>query len=144
MFLIKPVVRGCLGLVLLSVLSSACDVDEKAAADPPARAAAVDSAALARLPPGATLAMVVEGEQLFGTACIACHGPAAAGTQLAPSLRDSSWIDIDGSYAAIDSLIHAGVAEPKQYPVPMPPLGGGRFSDAQVRALAAYVFTLSR
>ncbi|MBV9110525.1 MAG: hypothetical protein JO306_14035 [Gemmatimonadetes bacterium] len=41
------------------------------------------------------------------------------------------------------STITTGVPHPKEHPAPMPPKGGGSFDDAQVRALAAYVFALS-
>jgi mono/diheme cytochrome c family protein len=88
--------------------------------------------------------MVEEGERLYATACIACHGPGGNGTQLGPSHRDEEWIHVDGSLESMMELIRAGVPSPKEHPVPMPPLGGGDFDDEQVRALAAYVYSLSR
>ncbi|HEX2094193.1 MAG TPA: cytochrome c [Longimicrobiaceae bacterium] len=96
------------------------------------------------LPQGVTTAMVDEGRRLFSTNCVVCHGPDAGGTQLGPSLRDAEWLDISGEYGEIERVIHTGVPEPGEYPVPMPPNGGGRFTAAEVRAMAAYVYSLSR
>jgi mono/diheme cytochrome c family protein len=95
------------------------------------------------LPQGVTQAMVDEGQQLFGTVCAACHGPAGAGTPTCPTLNDMQWINITGTYPEIVSTITTGVPAPKQHPGAMPPKGGGSFDDAQVRALAAYVYALS-
>jgi mono/diheme cytochrome c family protein len=96
------------------------------------------------LPQGVTAEMVTEGRRLFGTTCVVCHGPDAAGTQLAPSLRDGEWLNVSGEYDEIVRLIHQGVPEPEEYPVPMPPSGGGSFTGEQVRSLAAYVYSLRR
>lgn len=132
-------------LVVVAFAAGGCDRAARGEAEPPpeSRAAAVPVRTFASLPAGVTPAMVVEGEQLFGTACIACHGPEAGGTQLAPSLRDDAWINVDGSYDEIVALVRDGVADPEEYPVPMPPRGGGAFDEAQLRALGAYVATLS-
>jgi mono/diheme cytochrome c family protein len=94
-------------------------------------------------PPGVTQAMVESGEQAFGTVCTACHGPAGAGSPAGPTLRDQEWIHISGSYDEIVALIQSGVPTPRDFPAPMPPLGGGNFDADQVRALAAYIFALS-
>ena len=66
-----------------------------------------------------------------------------AGTPAAPSLADAEWLNISGSYDEIVQTIHTGVPKPKAHPGSMPPLGGGSFTDDQVRQLAAYVFALS-
>ncbi len=96
------------------------------------------------LPAGVTAAMVADGRKQFGTTCVVCHGPDAGGTQLAPSLRDGEWLNVSGGYEEIVTLIHAGVPEPRQHPVPMPPRGGGPFTEEQVRALAAYVYSMGQ
>jgi len=49
----------------------------------------------------------------------------------------------DGSFAGIVKVITDGVARPKQYRSPMPPMGGAKLSDGQASALAAYVSGLS-
>jgi mono/diheme cytochrome c family protein len=91
-------------------------------------------------------ALVDQGRRIFGGAgnCFACHGPTATGTQVAPNLTDGTWLNIDGSYGAIIALIRSGVPHPKQYPAPMPPMGGAQLSNDQVCAAAAYVYSLQR
>ncbi|HEX2189021.1 MAG TPA: c-type cytochrome [Longimicrobiaceae bacterium] len=96
------------------------------------------------LPQGVTAEMVGEGRRLFGTTCVVCHGPDARGTQLAPSLRDGEWLNVSGDFGEIERLIHTGVPEPEEHPVPMPPDGGGVFTAEQVRSLAAYVYSLGQ
>lgn len=98
----------------------------------------------ADLPAGVTAAMVQEGQQLFGTVCAACHGPQGTGTALGPDLTDDEWLNISGrDYDEILQNIQTGVPQPVEHPAPMPPLGGGNFDEEQVRALAAYVFSIS-
>lgn len=97
------------------------------------------------LPEGVTMEMATQGRQLFSGqgGCHACHNPQATGTQLAPDLTDDEWINVSGrNYDEIVSLIKSGVAQPVQYPGPMPPMGGANLSDGQVNALAAYIVTL--
>jgi mono/diheme cytochrome c family protein len=97
------------------------------------------------LPEGVTMEMVTQGRQLFTGqgGCIACHGPEAKGTQLAPDLTDTTWINVSGrNYDEIVQLIHTGVPQPAEHPGPMPPMGGANLTDAQVNALAAYVVSL--
>jgi mono/diheme cytochrome c family protein len=85
-----------------------------------------------------------EGRRVFTGKglCTACHGPAGRGTPLGPDLGDGEWLHVPATVEAIDSLIRAGVAKPKKYPAPMPPRGGARLSDAEVRAVARYVHRL--
>lgn len=104
--------------------------------------AALNPALAQHLPPGATMEMAEEGRKLF-TVCAVCHGLDARGNQLGPSLRDQEWIDISGSPEEIQQVIRNGVPEPKEYPIPMPVMGGGDFTDAQVQALTAYVYAIS-
>ena len=95
------------------------------------------------LPEGVTQEMVDQGQELFGTVCTACHGPGGAGTPAGPALNDAEWLNVAGQYPEIVTVITSGVANPVQFPGAMPPKGGGNFDDAQVRALAAYVYALS-
>lgn len=106
-------------------------------------AAEVPVLAAAATPPGVSQEMVEQGAQLYRTSCSACHGPAGTGTPAAPALNDAAWLNISGGYDEIVSIIHAGVPSPREFPAPMPPLGGGNFDDDQVRAIAAYVLALS-
>lgn len=101
----------------------------------------------AALPEGVTQEQVAQGQQLFTGqgGCMACHGPDAKGTQLAPDLTDSEWINVSGrNLSEITDLIHSGVPQPKEHPGPMPPMGGANLSDEQVQALAAYVVSLGQ
>jgi mono/diheme cytochrome c family protein len=115
---------------------------------PPLPAGGLPGEAVARLvatnlPAGVTQAMVDEGQDAFGTVCAGCHGAAGVGTPTCPTLNDMDWIHITGSYPEIVTIVTNGVPVPTKHPGPMPPKGGGNFNEAQVRALAAYVFALS-
>jgi glucose/arabinose dehydrogenase/mono/diheme cytochrome c family protein len=100
-------------------------------------------------PPGATDAQVAQGERIFngeaenGT-CAGCHGANGKGSPLAPDLTRAKWLWGDGSLGAIEKVIAQGVAQPKAYRSPMPPKGGAALSDADVAAVAAYVWAISR
>ena len=114
------------------------------------QAPATDETATGEQAPGATATsgdLVAEGQQLFaGSAiCFTCHGQDATGTQLAPNLTDDEWINIEEPVTVekIVDLIHTGVAQPKQHPAPMPPMGGAQLDDAQVQAVAVYVYSLT-
>lgn len=95
--------------------------------------------------PQITQALTDEGRQIFTGQgnCATCHGASGKGGPLAPDLTDTTWLDTNGSYAGIDSLVQAGVPQPKQHPAPMPPMGGARLSARQVCAVAGYVYSLS-
>lgn len=98
-------------------------------------------------PQGATPAMVELGDRIFhgqvasGT-CAGCHGAEGKGTPLGPDLTASQLMWSDGSFNAIEETIRHGVPNPKQYPSPMPPMGGAQLSPQQVSAVAAYVWGL--
>lgn len=98
------------------------------------------------LPPGVTEAMVQRGKTVFTGAglCHACHGPDGKGS-VGPSLADTVWIHNRGEFEAIVQVIQRGVpaAESKSHIV-MPPRGGSSIKDEDVRAVAAYVWSLSR
>ena len=112
---------------------------------PPAPAAA-QTPVPDSLPPTVTAEMVAQGQRLFTGAglCFACHGHQGRGLT-APSLADSVWLHNDGRYEALVQLIRTGVplAESKSGSV-MPPRGGSAINDAELRAVAAYVWSLSR
>ncbi len=98
------------------------------------------------LPPGVTAAMLTEGAALFtgpGT-CFACHGQDAKGVpNLGADLTDDEWTHATGgTYEKIIETIMKG-AQGSSGAV-MPPKGGSSISDEQVKAVAAYVWSLSR
>jgi len=96
-----------------------------------------------------TVQMVSLGDSIFhgrraGGICFTCHGPDAKGMPaLGPNLTDATWLHGDGSYAFIVGLVEKGVPKPKQAGAPMLPRGGANLNAAQVRAVAAYVYSLS-
>lgn len=107
-----------------------------------------EGAPLQELPEGVTPQMVARGDSLFhgGGFCYTCHGGDGAGLpRLGSDLTDDEWRYTDGSYEGIVERVRQGVSsEASSSGLPMPPRGGARLSDAQVRAVAAYVWILSR
>lgn len=108
-----------------------------------------DEAAVAALavPEGATRDQLKRGARIFrgqegGATCAGCHGSNAKGTPLGPDLTSGRWLWGDGSLAAITHTIEQGVAAPKEYRSPMPPMGGPRLSKQDLDAVAAYVWAL--
>ena len=96
------------------------------------------------LPAGVTQDMITRGKTIFTGAgvCFACHGMDAEGVS-GPSLADSVWLHNRGEYDKIVQLILTGVdAKASKSGVVMPPRGGSALNDADVRAVAAYVWSL--
>jgi mono/diheme cytochrome c family protein len=88
--------------------------------------------------------MVTQGKKVFSGKglCVACHGDAGKGG-LAPSLRDSTWIHSKGGYDDIVAQVRRGVpAESSATNLVMPPRGGSPINDAELAAVAAYVWSL--
>ena len=109
-------------------------------------AEAAEPASDVGLAPGVTQEQYAQGEELFGGTggCMACHGPNGSGSQLAPPLDDAEWLNLeDPGVSEIADLIRNGVAEPVEYPAPMPAMGGASLNAEQVEALAAYVASIS-
>jgi mono/diheme cytochrome c family protein len=135
---------GVFSVALLAACGGGAS-DAAPAAEPAATEPAAAAAPTVALPEGVTQEMVAEGKVLFEGAglCLTCHGMDAKGTTLAPNLTDGEWLNITGrNYEEIVNLIMTGVPQPKQHPSPMPPKAGSSITDAQVRAVAAYVFSL--
>lgn len=128
------------GMVIGGLLLSAAALPTSAQ-QPAPRSAAADSI---------TPAMSARGDSVFhgklaGGTCHVCHGEDAKGTAgLAPDLTAGKWLNGDGSYAFIVSTVQKGVPSPKESPAAMPPMGGVNLTADQVRAVAAYVYSLSR
>jgi mono/diheme cytochrome c family protein len=101
--------------------------------------------AVAQAPSAVTPAAIALGDSLFHSKanCYACHGANAQGV-VGPNLTDAEWIHSDGSYDAIVKQITTGVtAEESKSKIPMPPKGGSQITDDEVKAVAAYVYSLS-
>ena len=123
--------------------------DEATAAQPGASIPPPAPAAPGAGEPSTDPQMIAQGQSIFrgqaaGGTCFTCHGPDAKGTQLAPDLTDAQWLNADGTYASIVTTITTGVSKPKQYASVMPPMGGAQLTPEHVRAVAAYVYSLSR
>jgi len=84
---------------------------------------------------------IYAGEERSGT-CAGCHGADGKGSTLGPSLAGPNWLWGDGSVASLAHVIKDGIVQPKEYPTGMPANGGSDLSDADVQAVAAYVWTL--
>jgi mono/diheme cytochrome c family protein len=105
------------------------------------------AAGTAERPAGVTDMMVQEGAQIYAGAgiCVACHGPDAKGA-IGPDLTDAEWLIGDGEYEQLVDQILEGVSAAEathELGAIMPPKGGAAITDAQVRAVAAYIWTLS-
>jgi mono/diheme cytochrome c family protein len=61
-----------------------------------------------------------------------------------PNLTDAEWIHSKGTLEDIAAQVTNGVPKEKaKSGIPMPPKGGGTLSDEDIRAVAAYVYSLS-
>ena len=101
--------------------------------------------AAAQAPTAVAPAEIAQGDSLFHGAgnCYACHGSNAQGA-VGPNLTDAEWLHSDGSYDAIVKQITTGVPQSESKSgIPMPPRGGSTITDDQVKAVAAYVYSLS-
>lgn len=90
-------------------------------------------------------ALIASGKQLFlgEGLCLACHGADAKGS-IGPNLTDQTWLHGNGTFSDIFARILAGVtSEQSKLGQIMPPRGGSGMTDQQVRAVAAYVWSLS-
>jgi mono/diheme cytochrome c family protein len=92
--------------------------------------------------------LIQVGDSLFNHgSCTRCHREGAIGGERAPNLTDNQWDHGDGSLEAIRETIFWGVRrrdfkDPKR-PFEMNPSGGMSLSWDEVRAVAAYVWSLS-
>jgi glucose/arabinose dehydrogenase len=104
--------------------------------------------ALLPVPAGATKDELALGDRIFhgkaeGGTCSGCHGSDARGGPQAPSLISGEFFMGDGSLKAITATITDGVPKPHNYEVPMPPKGGAPLTDADIAAVADYVWAIS-
>jgi mono/diheme cytochrome c family protein len=108
---------------------------------------AVDIASLP-MPPAATREQMLRGSRIFwgesaGGTCSGCHGSDGKGSTVGPNLTSGEWSWGDGSWLAIAATIDKGVASPKHADGAMPPRGGAPLNDADVRAVAAFVWGMA-
>jgi mono/diheme cytochrome c family protein len=89
--------------------------------------------------------LIAQGDKIFHGAgnCYACHGTNAQGS-VGPNLTDAEWIHSKGTYEDIVAQVTKGVPkEESKSGIVMPPKGGSTISDDEVKAVAAYVYSLS-
>jgi mono/diheme cytochrome c family protein len=94
----------------------------------------------------ATPAMIARGDTVFHGPgnCYACHGSKGEGL-VGPSLIDAEWIHSKGTVEEIAVQVAKGIPkERSKSGIPMPPKGGSTISDDDVKAVAAYVHSLSQ
>jgi glucose/arabinose dehydrogenase/mono/diheme cytochrome c family protein len=99
-------------------------------------------------PPGATRDQMLLGSRIFwgeasGGTCSGCHGSDGKGSTVGPNLTSGEWSWGDGSWQALAATIDKGVVSPKHADGAMPPRGGAPLSDADVKAVAAFVWGIS-
>jgi mono/diheme cytochrome c family protein len=135
------------GLVLFVGIAAGCPADDPAPAPPPP-AAPPAAAPGAPAAPGAATELVSTGQQVYASAgCAACHGPQGLGTPLGPNLADGTWIWIEDTadlQTQLANVIRTGVSQPREYPAPMPPMGGASISEEQLQAVSAFIVSLNQ
>ncbi|WP_259755866.1 cytochrome-c oxidase, cbb3-type subunit III [Pseudomonas sp. GCEP-101] len=91
-----------------------------------------------KLPEGVTDEQVANGQKIFSTNCVACHGPEGKGTAAmgAPNLTHPAAFIYGSSFAQLQQTIRYG--RQGQMPAQLERLG-----KDQVHLLAAYVYSLS-
>ena len=143
-------VRWMMTAALLLAVFSGCDRGggggaSKDGENPKGAAAAGDSGPPpGQLPQGVTAAQGDEGRRLYRQACVMCHGEGGRGTPLGPSLVDDTWSRGSGSFPEITQVVTEGAPATEEFGVPMPPRGNGALTDAQIRAVSAYAYSLAR
>ncbi len=94
--------------------------------------------------------MIAQGDSIFHAAsCRRCHGADAKGAANGPSLMGPTFLHVNGSYNSLVAIITSGVPtdsiKDKSHQFAMRARGGGNppLTDDQVKAVAAYVYSLS-
>ena len=93
-----------------------------------------------------TPALIARGDTVFHGSgnCYACHGSKAEGL-VGPNLTDAEWLHSKGTYEELVAQINQGITkEQSKSGMPMPAKGGATISDEDVKAVAAYVQSLSQ
>ena len=97
-------------------------------------------------PLGVTDSSIAWGRELFhGSAnCSACHGQDATGTDEGPALTGAVWLHGPGTYEWLVEQIKRGIPAHKTWTgTPMPMSGWSNMPDEDVRAVAAYVWSIT-
>jgi mono/diheme cytochrome c family protein len=131
-------------------LTIACHSSKPSTAAAPTATNSAVATSVAARPAQITDEMVAEGRAIFNNgSCTKCHGPNGTGGKFGPNLAAGNFTHISGGYDEIVHLVTTGVpkAEVKDpsHPYAMNPRGGMTppLTDDQVKAVAAYVWTIS-
>ncbi|MFM8782383.1 MAG: c-type cytochrome [Gemmatimonadota bacterium] len=101
-------------------------------------------------PTDVTDAAIAIGDSIYHSGgCQRCHGQKGVGANNGPSLVSGAWVQQAGSFDELVATSTHGVPREKVKDAsrrfPMGPRGGPmNLDDAQVRAVAAYVWSISR
>lgn len=98
-------------------------------------------------PSGVTLEQVEQGMRLYHTkgACATCHGDLGVGAPDGPALLAGAWKLGDGSYEWLRHITrHAGWGVSSRAGDPQPMRGPTVLDSAEVNAVAAYLWSISR
>jgi glucose/arabinose dehydrogenase len=99
------------------------------------------------VPPGGSPDQVALGDRIFhgqvdGGTCAGCHSSDGKGSAVGSDLTSGKWLWGDGSVQAITQTIDNGVPKAKEHSGAMPPKGGAELSQADVAAVADYVWAI--
>jgi mono/diheme cytochrome c family protein len=97
-------------------------------------------------PAGVTDSAIAWGRQLFhGSAnCAGCHGVEGRGTDEGPALSGALWLHGPGTYEWLVEQIKQGIPAHHTWTgEPMPMRGWSNMPDGDVRAVAAYVWSIT-
>lgn len=143
-----PSLRFSLALCATVTVLAACG--GKSANQAPTPAGSGAAAKAPAKPAAVTPANIALGDSLFNNgSCQNCHGKGGIGAANAPALDGKKWLQLTtGSYEEIVGIITSGVPIEKiKDPTHKRAMGarGGRaaLTDAQIQAVAAYVYTLT-
>jgi mono/diheme cytochrome c family protein len=139
----KPQV--CLGLTLVLTAAGAAPLLAQDTAQSKAKPSTATDSSAGAAPAGVTAELIAQGDKIFHGPgnCYACHGTNAQGA-VGPNLTDAEWLHSKGTFEEIVAQVTHGVPkEESKSGIPMPPKGGGAISDDDVKAVAAYVYSLS-
>jgi mono/diheme cytochrome c family protein len=97
-------------------------------------------------PAGVTDSSIAWGRELFhGSAnCVGCHGADGRGSDEGPALTGALWLHGPGTYEWLVEQIKRGIPAHHTWTgKPMPMRGWSNIPDDDVRAVAAYVWSIS-
>jgi mono/diheme cytochrome c family protein len=136
---------ACIALVLALSVAGAARLQAQGTPEKASKPASASDSNAAAAPAGITPELIAQGDKVFHGPgnCYACHGTNAQGA-VGPNLTDAEWLHSKGSFEEIVAQVTNGVPkEESKTGIPMPAKGGGSISDDDVKAVAAYVYSLS-